>query len=201
MTLIWVINGSTYLSAMGGAVTVPGGITGGSVVLQVNDGSLSDNFGSYTFKACLTNNHAAAWTYDANFLVSGQGWRVLPSSGVPSSSYTGGSGWGYGPSADGAVYIGFDALHASTITRFDATAVVTAAHDANQGAVISLNGTTSLHRDNSLAQTPGGTLTYTGSHSVALNDVIEIQWGNPVGTSVFIVSAHLEGTGLNPFLP
>lgn len=57
MRLLWKIN-NTYYDAMAGDLTVPAGFSGATVVLQVNDDPIADNVGSYTFKACVTNNQS-----------------------------------------------------------------------------------------------------------------------------------------------
>lgn len=77
MALIWVINGSVYLNAMSGPVTVPSGVSNGTAVLQVNDGSLAGNFGSYQITVCVTNNAETGWTHVFNFLLTSGGWTPI----------------------------------------------------------------------------------------------------------------------------
>lgn len=87
MRLIWNIAGVFY-DAMAGPVTVPGGVTDAQAILQVNDPVLADNSGTYQFSVCVTNNGAATWSSDFNFVLS-------PYSGIVTISFghwTAGSG-------------------------------------------------------------------------------------------------------------
>lgn len=93
MGLIWVINGVVYLDASHGPVTVPGGVVNGTCVLQVNDGSIAGNFGSYQFKACVTNNASLSYEHVFDFLLGTQGWTHSVLAIPPSGVWTGGVGW------------------------------------------------------------------------------------------------------------
>jgi hypothetical protein len=66
--------GSVYYDAYNASITVPAGVTGANVEFQVNDPSLSDNFGEFTFKACVTNNSAGNWTHIFDFATNDYGW-------------------------------------------------------------------------------------------------------------------------------
>lgn len=62
MKLIFNVNG-TYYDAMNGPVTIPGGVVNAQVTVQVNDGTLTDNSGSYAFQVCATNNAVSNWSH------------------------------------------------------------------------------------------------------------------------------------------
>lgn len=62
--------GGTFYNVTGGVFTVPGGISNQPVVLQVNDSTLSDNNGEYTFDVEVCNNQAGAWTSIFDFTAS-----------------------------------------------------------------------------------------------------------------------------------
>jgi len=70
MRLIYLIDG-TYYDAMAGPFTVPGGVVNQQVNLLVNDSVLSDNSGSYQFKACVTNNQSASFNHVFDFANDG----------------------------------------------------------------------------------------------------------------------------------
>lgn len=80
--------GSVYYDAYNTSITVPSGITNANVEFQVNDSSLSDNYGELTFKACRTNNAAATFTHTFDFTVSNHNWLA---NGV--ETWTPGVGW------------------------------------------------------------------------------------------------------------
>ena len=76
MRLVMSIGG-TFYDAMDGPVTVPGGVVNAPVVIQVNDSTLNDNSGDYTFQVCVTNNQAVAWSHVLDFTLSPFGFHVL----------------------------------------------------------------------------------------------------------------------------
>jgi len=53
--------GAVYYDLTNGPITVGAGITNGQVTIQVNDATLSDNYGEYSLNVCVTNNQQASW--------------------------------------------------------------------------------------------------------------------------------------------
>ena len=91
MRLLYVIAGN-YYDAMAGPFTVPGGITGEQVEVQVNDDVISDNAGSYRFKVCVTNNQAGSFSHLFDFTIGSGGFMPI-SHGAPCGVYVPGVGW------------------------------------------------------------------------------------------------------------
>lgn len=90
MTLIAKING-VYYNVYNTTLTVPGGVSAAAVEFQVNDSSLSDNYGDLTWDVCITNNAAATWTHTFDFTTSDGGFASdAPNGG---GVYTLGVGW------------------------------------------------------------------------------------------------------------
>lgn len=83
--------GSVYYDAYNVSITVPAGISHANVEFQVNDPSLSDNYGELTFKACVQNNGAAVWTHTFDFTVSDGGFTSDATNG--GGAYIPGTGW------------------------------------------------------------------------------------------------------------
>jgi hypothetical protein len=73
MTIIAQINGSFY-PFLGGAITVPSGVSNAQLLLQVNDQTLSDNAGSYNVCVQVQNNQATAWRHKLDMRVSNWGF-------------------------------------------------------------------------------------------------------------------------------
>lgn len=93
MRLVFNIDG-TFYDAMGGPVTVPGGVTNAQVYVQVNDSDIADNAGSYRFDVCVTNNAAATWAHVFDFaLTNGAFTTPTPPFGGDFGTWTPGLGW------------------------------------------------------------------------------------------------------------
>lgn len=113
MSLIAKING-VYYEMYNATLTVPGGVTNSIVEFQLNDSSLSDNFGEIDFQACVTNNATAAWTKTFDFTTSDGGF----SSDVTNAgaAYIPGTGWQSNNSALNAF-----SIHRTGLSTFDLT--------------------------------------------------------------------------------
>jgi len=136
MGLIFVINGSVFLDATAGPVTVPSGVSNGTVTLQVNDGTLSDNFGSYQVEVCLTNNGATQWSHS---FTPGRGletWTIEVINAQDCAVLTGSFEWSTadltGGAGDQYRIVGIQkALASRTITDWDIEYSLTlGSHDA-----------------------------------------------------------------------
>lgn len=87
MRLLWNVAG-IYYDAMAGPLTIPSGVSSAQVFLQVNDSDLTNNSGSYTFKACTTNNQSSSFIHTFDFTLSPQSFNV-----ISYGSWSAGSGW------------------------------------------------------------------------------------------------------------
>lgn len=93
MSLIAKI-GSTYYNMYNASLTVPSGVSNANVEFQLNDGTISDNYGNITFDVCVTNNAAATWSHEFNFLTGSQGFsRKLVGVTGWIGDYIAGTGW------------------------------------------------------------------------------------------------------------
>jgi hypothetical protein len=102
MSLIAEIGGSYYPILTGGVFTVPGGVSHSPVTFQANDGTLTDNAGEISFKACVTNNQAGTFQHAFNLATNPEGWHLgapyptgygnyLPGTGFVASTWDAGS--------------------------------------------------------------------------------------------------------------
>jgi hypothetical protein len=95
MSILAKIDGVYYPLAEVGAITVGASVVNQQVTLQVNDSSLGDNYGEYTFNVCVQNNQETTWTHELKFDLSANSfvnWNDLVSSGTP-GTWTPGTGW------------------------------------------------------------------------------------------------------------
>jgi hypothetical protein len=122
MSLIAEIAGTFYPVLTGGVFTVPGGVSGEPVTLQANDGTLTDNAGEISFKACVTNNQAGTFRHVFN-LATTPGIIHLASIG-DYGIYTPGTGFvasSWGPDGFGhyhkGIRIASDAFSSRVITK------------------------------------------------------------------------------------
>lgn len=85
MELVVNIDGTWY-EPLAGIITVPGGVSNASVYFQVNDATIGDNAGSYTFDVEVCNNQPASWSHFLNFLTGAHGvsWNGATSFWTPS---------------------------------------------------------------------------------------------------------------------
>jgi len=93
MRIIYKI-GASYYDAMAGPFTVPGGVVGQQVLLQVNDSNLADDYGTYTVSVCRQNNQTSTWSHDLDFTAGAQGFvsGTLPGL-ITLAQFVPGSGW------------------------------------------------------------------------------------------------------------
>ena len=181
------------------------GQTATNLLLQMNDDTLGDNYGSIHLRVCIKHNLPSAWSIDFDFTLGSGGFQTRNSSGVPSSSWVGGTGWAR-ISSDGANYIQFTLLHTDFIlTKLWADYVTNAAFQSYQGLGLGLDTipTNNLINDSpgTLANSPGGRIEFDGSHPGAGNTTIYITAvSDPAGTVSKWTHAHAEGTGTNPFI-
>lgn len=199
MALIAKVNGIYYdVSTDGAGFLVPDGTSPHDLEFFVNDSILSDNSGSYSFTVEVCNTPSATWSHDFDFTMSDGGWAAY----VGNAIYSAGVGWrNGGPAANETCYIKFDLLHDTTLTVWDTPFVTDAAAIGYQGCAITANGTT-LHRDDSLASTPGGTISYAGTFPMltgqSLIFFVNTNAGSPHNT--ICASMHFEGIGTDPFV-
>lgn len=93
MRLIAIINLQAY-PADQGVITVPGGVSSAQVILQVNDGTLTDNSGDYTLDVEFCNNAEATFTHVFDFTATDGGFvNNTYSGGVDNAVWVPGSGW------------------------------------------------------------------------------------------------------------
>lgn len=88
--------GANYYNISSGVFTVPGGITGEAVLLQVNDGGLSNNSGSYDFTIKVCNNQVATWESLSDFSLSPYGWTAYVCAGDCGNACNAGAAGIYG---------------------------------------------------------------------------------------------------------
>ena len=200
MRLIALV-GSSCFDGYNSTINIPLGTPSTDVDFQANDATLADNGGSITFRVCVTHLAVNTWTQDFDFTFSTGGWNPLSSAAAQWLVSTGWTSGAPGGTPEDCV-IDFHILHDAIITAWDTVTNVSAVHQSYQNAQYRLNGTQFL-ADSTLAETPGGTLSFSGSLNVVPSDVIESSWnvsGSPLGTATQ-VSMHFEGTGTNPFIP
>lgn len=88
--------GSNYYDALAGTFTVPAGVTNLQPFIQVNDTTIADNPGQYTFCAAVVNNQAAppkAWHALVDLTRTFKPFTVQVFSGQPSANWVGGVGF------------------------------------------------------------------------------------------------------------
>lgn len=86
--------GSTYYNAYNTSITVPSGVSHANVEFQINDPSLSGNYGNITFDVCVTNNAISTWSHEFDFVSGSQGFtRKLVGSSGWIGDYVPGVGW------------------------------------------------------------------------------------------------------------
>lgn len=88
--------GSNYYDAYNTSITVPSSTSFSNVEFQLNDASLSDNYGEITFKVCVTNNLAATWQHTFDFALADGGWITQSFAVGTPGLYTPGLYWTYG---------------------------------------------------------------------------------------------------------
>lgn len=202
MRLIASLDGSTWQDAYNTTLVIPAGQAATNLLIQANDSNITDNVGSVNFRVCITTNNPTGWTYDVDFTATSGGWHAYLTSAA--AHYVLGTGWQNNAPGSGApedMNIAFTTLHSGVLTSFSATVAVSATHQSYEGATLDY-ATTELARNNSLAETPGGTLTFTGSQIYAAGQELSVRWNisaSPLGTAT-CTHVHCAGTGTNPFV-
>jgi len=141
MRLLWKIAG-IYYDAMAAPLTIPGGISGESVSLVVNDSAPSNNSGSYQFKACTTNNQATSFVSVSDFALSAYGWQALNCTGTCGNPCNLGIAATYGSGKWSSVTYGcsnqvFDIIFSPT---FDARSIVSVVVEVHAASAIPTDG-------------------------------------------------------------
>jgi len=200
MELLALVDGIYYpVGTDGDGFIVPAGTGEVQLEFMVNDSDLSNNSGSYQFSVEVCNTPTATWSQDFDFTADDGGWAAYANNAV----YSAGVGWRNGGSAtDETCYVVFTLLHDTRLTVWDAPFTTDAANIGYQGAVLTGNGV-ALHRDDSLADSPGGTLSYAGGYDLLAGQTIIFQINTNVATphNTICASMHFEGVGDNPFIP
>lgn len=212
MSLIAKI-GSLYYRADTGTITVPGGVVNEQVLLQVNDGTIGDNSGSYALDIEVCNNQSLSWEQIFDFALSPGGW-TLQTYGAPGFAgvWTPGVGWVHTDN----VYTGFNVrgvniLHASMVdspvtflevlfnfTQGTYDSTPQHAETVYAGAVALIDRATG-------ALVTGANKTLGGIVSGASDDPWQLYFysdntaGAPSG-AVTIKKITIRGTGVNPFV-
>jgi hypothetical protein len=136
-----------------------------------------------------------AWTESIDFTAIDGGFAGYTGGGtIP--TWSPGVGW---ISTDETCYIHFQALHPTQVTYVEFDVMVSAVHKAYQGGYASC-GTASF-RDNSLAESPGGTIRVAGPVTIGTTDFFNVQFNvsaSPLG-HVTVVAMRATGIGVNPF--
>ena len=126
MSLIVQIAGTWY-SALS-PITVPGGVTGAQVMVQLNDNVLSDDNGNYSADACLANNQFGNFTHTFDFLTGSHGWTA----GGTTGTWVPGTGW-QSVIASGNAQLGISGPEVAPYTLLSMRVVGNAGHAANGG--------------------------------------------------------------------
>lgn len=141
------------------------------------------------------------WSQTFDFTLSNGGWVDRGNGGADEANYTPGIGWQNGTAQSGEMsYIRFNLLNSANFTFAEFTFTTNAQPQPYQSAVIGRDGV-DLFRDNSQAQSPGGTLTFIGSPSQLINSTVDLAVNvSAVGNrQITITRATFWGTGINPF--
>lgn len=193
--------GSSYQDAYNRQILVSSGQSLVDVLLQPNDASLGDNGGSISarVRVCRSSGSSGTWSHDFDFTVDDGGWEPQQSG---YAVYSAGVGWINGTALSQELcYIQHSLLTGGTLLTFELEFTTNATPIGYQAAVIS-KGATELFRDNSLAQSPGGTLVFNGSQGYsALEKVLaSVNVNATAPKDIVIVRATLSGLGNDPFV-
>lgn len=162
----------TFAVTTGTPITI-GGTGSQQVTLAANDGTLNDNSGSIAFSVCLENGGTppvSTWCYVLDFRASDYGFTPYNGVGGYRGTYVFGSGWSYGPAANGLIQV-LSPIVASTQFTECTVVLTTPLNGPDHTVDIEVNG-------------PGGT-----PHLVVdnVNTVIDVPISPAVtGTQLFI---------------
>lgn len=209
MSLIANIGGTYYPVLTGGIFTVPGGVSNSPVILQANDGTLTDNAGEISFKACVKNNQAGTFHHVQNLAINPGLFHL--SAPTDNGVYTPGIGFEdavWGPDGFGHYHREVSitaAFSARTITKIAfkgdltkgstiAPSVVCIGIPDGGGALLLIDHATAV--DGS-----GQTWQWTGSMSMSsIGIFIETGVDNSdPGGSALVFEVTIEGLGTDPF--
>jgi hypothetical protein len=215
MSLIIEIDGTFYFP--GSSFTVPGGISNEQIFVQLNDGDLADNSGSYTFDVEVCNNQAAAWTLPQNLSLNPGGWNTdIPTTSGTQSTWNSGVGWQQvdcdntfgGAGRYNWVYIKLTFDHPTTLTHMDITydSVVGDLADGGGDRIYSIvGGVPSVIASQASANGTNRTLVFNGSIP-SCQGVYVLLYGSdhsdgscPPTGSATLKAANLSGVGVAPF--
>jgi hypothetical protein len=93
MSMIVKIGSNYYPISPGAPLTVPAGVSLVQPIIQVNDATLSDNFGEYTLTVCVRNNAATIFTHVFDFQLSPCGFVQWNDGFCPDGVWVPGIGW------------------------------------------------------------------------------------------------------------
>jgi len=84
--------GTSWIDPLSSAVTIPAGVPETDLFIQANDGTLSDNQGSVSFKVTICNY--SQWCYLFDFTLSNGGWEdTRDSNNEGGATWVSGQGW------------------------------------------------------------------------------------------------------------
>lgn len=219
MELIAKISG-TYYEMYNAGLTIPGGISLANVEFQMNDGTLSDNYGEITFDVCVTNNATPTWSQTFDFITASGGWAGTMLDTAPDAVWSAGAGWkaqcGLG---DGGVNyyqmcnIFTTALHSTTLTGVTVTAdrATNGSNITLLSDAIQITGLNLFLRTSSFPTGSNLTMTWAGSQAWNSGQKLQFNWAQDiqhiaghscplVATPCGITKAVITGTGVNPFV-
>jgi len=87
--------GASWQDGYNATINIPIGETSNNLLLQMNDVSLGDNYGSITLKVCIDHAGVATWDHQFDFTAGQQGFVavVAPSDSQGRAIYVTSSGW------------------------------------------------------------------------------------------------------------
>jgi len=197
MKLIAKING-VYYEMYNATFTVPSGVSLNNVEFQLNDGTLSDNYGQIVFKACVQNNQAGTFTHTFDFTLNDGGF-VQWGTGNP-ATWTPGTGWvTTSPATIPTTVIKRDLAAAHTFTYMEMTFIKNdpvAADPIFEFCTLNVASSTIFNDYTKAAGT--GTLTVSGSGSLS-GAQISAHLGGHFNATYTITKMVVSGIGADPF--
>lgn len=214
MMLIAKING-VYYPMYNTSLTIPGGVSAASVEFQVNDSSLTDNYGELTFDVCITNNQAATWTHTFDFTQTDGLFTTYTVAAGTAGVYSPGVGWINGDfqSPLNSFYRGaiiYRTFSSRTLTHikmyYDLSGKATNQPDNNNELVIFQSGTATFLAKTFAQMSNGNGQTAEWNGSQAVNRIDLELWSSFYGApatyagSTRIYKLEVSGIGTDPFL-
>lgn len=206
MGLIVGIDGTWY-DANAGLITVPGGVVNAPVVIQVNDGTLGDNAGSYALDVEVCNNEAVEWERILDLELNDYGFVGSSFPGYDGGVWVPGNGWEATDEFDGsnwARHLQISKTWAVPVTltyqEWDYTVVRGPEIVALDDSIRSNGGDRATHNNSSgtFALSYSGTLT--AQTSIGFNCYVSQQTSHgSISGSVKATRIVLRGLGTPPF--